>query len=124
MLNIVLPIFFFLSLTGIFYILYKKIPVLANISLESLQNRESFLAFIKRLFKNFLLSIHPKKIKIYFLVLAEKILTRSRATTLKMHKTMDVLSQDMKKRSQQEKWKSKWFSPANEKEKEENKGKE
>jgi len=117
MLNIALPVLFFLSLAGIFYILYKKIPVLADISLESLQNRESFFAFFRRLLRSFLLHIHPKKIKIFFLVVADKILARSRATTLKMHKTIDVLSKDMKQRSQQERWEHKWFSPTSEKEK-------
>jgi len=118
MLNIILPILFFASLIGIFYILYKKIPILANISLESLQNRESFFAFVKRLVKSLLSHIHPNKIKIYFLVAAEKILARSRATTLKMHKTIELLSKDIKQRSQQEKWEHKWFAPSSEKVKE------
>jgi hypothetical protein len=123
MLNIILPILFFLSLAGIFYIICKKIPVLANISLESLQNREPFTAFLKRLIKSFFSHIHPKKIKIYFLILAEKVLTRFRATTLKMHKTIEILSKDIKQKSQQEKWEHKWFSPKNEmdKDREDNK---
>ena len=117
MLNTILPILFFVSLIGILYIIGKKIPVLSDISLESLQNRESFIAFLKRLIKSFFSHIHPKKIKIYFLVLAEKILTRSRATTLKIHKTIEVLSKDIKQKSQQEKWEHKWFSPKSEVEK-------
>ncbi len=111
MLNILLPLLFFLSLASIFYIIFKRIPILTEIPLESLQNRESFIEFLKRLFKSFLSCIHPKKIKIYFLVLAEKLLIRSKTTTLKIHKAIEVLSKDIKQKSKQERWEHKWFSP-------------
>jgi|GEM_PF-3247577 len=114
MLNIILPVLFFLSFAGIFYIICKKIPVLLKIPPESLQNKESFKDFLKRLIKSFFSYIHPKKLKIFFLVLAEKILSRFRATTLKMHKAIELLSKDIKQKSQQEKWEHKWFSPKHE----------
>jgi len=110
MLNILLPILSFLSLAGAFYILYKKLPALVNIPLESIQNKETFFSFLRRIIKSLFSFVHPKKIKIYTLVLAEKVLSRFRTTTLKVHETIELMSRDLKHKSQQEKWEHNWFS--------------
>ncbi len=109
MLNIFLPILFFVSLTGVFYIIFKKIHILANIPIESIESKETFFAFIKRIFKSIFSSIHPRRMKIYILVLVGNILARFRSTTEKLHKTIEVLAKDVKKKSQQEKWTHNWF---------------
>jgi len=110
MLDLALPVLSFLSLFGALYILYKKISVLNKIDIESMQNRETFFEFLGRSFKLIFSYFSPKKIKIFILVIFEKILSRSRASTLKIHKTIEALSKDIKQKSQQEKWDHQWFS--------------
>ncbi len=113
MLNIVLPILSVLSFIAGFYIIFKKIPVIKNIPPESVQNRETFFAFLKRILKSAISVFHPKKIKMYTLIVVEKILSRFKLTTLKIHKTIELLSKDIKRKSQQEKWENQWFSYKN-----------
>ncbi len=109
MLNILLPILFFVSLAGALYIILRKFPVLANIPVESIENRETFFAFLKRVFLSIFSYVHFKKIKIYFLVVLDKILVRFRSSILKVHKTIETLSEDIKQKSHQEKWEHQWF---------------
>jgi hypothetical protein len=110
MLNILLPILFFLSLSGIIYMFLRKMPVIAHIPLESIQNRETFFAFLQRKFKSFFSHIHPKKIKIHFLVFLDRVLLRFKTSSLNLYKSIEELSKDVNKKSQQEKWEHNWFS--------------
>ncbi len=110
MLDLALPILSLLSFLGGLYIIYKKIPVLSDIPLESIQNRETFFGFLFRSLKTFFLHFSPKRIKIYSLVIFEKILIRFRASTLKIHKTIEELSKEVKQKSEQEKWRHHWYS--------------
>ena len=123
MLKFLLPILFFASLGGILYILYKKVPALAEIPLDSIQNKETFFAFLQRIFRSFFSNVNIKKIKIFFLVFMEKILLRFKATSLKIYNIIEMLSKDVKQRSQQEKWEHHWFFHNSEKEEVEKKEK-
>lgn len=109
MLKFLLPILFFASLGGVLYILYKKVSALADIPLDSIQNKETFFAFLQRIFRSFFSHVNIKKIKIFFLVFTEKILLRFKATSLKIYNMIEMLSKDVKQRSQQEKWEHHWF---------------
>lgn len=123
MLKFLLPILFFASLGGLSYLLYKKMPTLKDIPLESIQNKETFFEFLQRIFKSVFSQVNIRKVKIFFLVFAEKVLSRSKSASFKIHNTIEILSKSVKQRSQQEKWEHHWFFHNSEKEEIESKEK-
>jgi len=124
MLNIVLPILFFLSLVSFLYFVLKNIPALAQIPLESLPNKESFFGFLWRMIKTFFGIFRPKKIKIYFLTIAEKVLLRFKETVSKTNSTLEELSRSVSETSRKERWEHHWFAHDTKKKKEDVKSEE
>lgn len=100
-LSFVFGILFFASLGGLLFIAWKKAPILAEIPRESLPNQETFLAYIARRAKIILVTLHPKKIKMYVLAQVAKTLHTSRIISFKMHRFVDTMAHTAKKKSQE-----------------------
>lgn len=109
-LNFLLPIIFFVSLGGILYLIFSKVPILTRISQESIANQETFLLFLSRLVKTIWESLDPKKVRIYALTQTERVLNRFRVFFLKAYHAIEHLTKKTSQELKKTEWEHSWFS--------------
>lgn len=110
MLSFLFPILFLSSCAWLVYVIFKKIPQLAEISQESLTNQETFFQFLQRIFKLFFLALNPKKIRIYFLFNLAGFLNELKIWFLRMYHLIEAMSKKVRQESQKMDWEHHWFS--------------
>lgn len=110
MLSFLFLIVFFSSGIGLGYLIYKKIPQLVEISQESLTNQETFVQFVSRISKAFVFGLNPKRLKIYFLSNAAKVLNKLRIWFLRMYHLIEMMAKKARQESQKMEWEHHWFS--------------
>ena len=110
MLSFLFPILFLSLCAGLVYVIFKKIPQLAEISQESLANQESFFQFLQRVFRLFFSALSPKKIRIYFLSNLAKFLNELKVWFLKMYHLIELMAKKARQESQKMEWEHHWFS--------------